>query len=410
MSTPDVRRLLAASAISSLGDGVQVAALPLAGASLTSSPATIAALAAAGSAPALLGAIPAGVLADRLPRAALLAALDLVQAAVLAVLVALTAAHALMIWQLFAAALLMGSGQMLSQISVSALVPAITPAAQLARVNGVMSTVSELGAGLAGPAAGGVLFSVFDGLPFAVNACSFAAAGLVVATLARRGRAEPGAARAGPGGGAAAGLSAGLRWLAAHRQLRGAALLTAAWSLFGWMPEAVFVLYTTEDLHAPGAAFGGLLAATAAGAIAGGLMSARLVARLGAIRLLAPALLAYAILMVPPAFLTSVYPVAVVGFLQGVPVLIFTVAAATARQALVPQNLMARVTSVFYLAGAGTAPLGLIAGGLIGSQLGLRATFIVGGAGLAASVVLASRTVSGRERRLPARAARGGRG
>jgi hypothetical protein len=126
-----------------------------------------------------------------------------------------------------------------------------------------------------------------------------------------------------------------------------------------------------------------------------GLFSARLIARLGVARTLAPSLLAYAAMMVPPAFLSNLYPVALVCFLQGIPVLIFTVAAATTRQTLIPASLMARVTSIFYLAGAGTAPLGLLAGGLIGSHLGLRATFIVGGTGLATSVILLSRTVGG---------------
>ncbi len=64
--------------------------------------------------------------------------------------------------------------------------------------------------------------------------------------------------------------------------------MVAALSLFGWMPEAVLVLYTRQDLHASSAAFGGLLAATSVGAIVGGLFSARLIAWLGITRTLAP--------------------------------------------------------------------------------------------------------------------------
>lgn len=400
--TDHVRRLLAANAVSSLGDGLQVAAFPLAGAALTSSPATIAALAAVGSVPALLGAVPAGALADRLPRARLMTALDLAQAAVLAVLAVLIAAHALAVWELFATALLMGVGQMLTEISAAALVPVIAPADRLPRVNAILATTTELGGGLAGPAAGGVLFAVAAGLPFGLNAFSFLAAGLITATL---GRPEQ-AARArqhelgGPAGDAR--LRAGVGWLARHRPLRGLVLMVAAWSLFGWMPESVLVLYVREDLHGSSAAFGGLLAATSAGATLGGLLAGRLIDRLGTGRILAPSLLMYAVLMVPPAFLASVFPVALVFFAQGLPVLVFTVAAATARQSLTPQPLMARVTSVFYLAGAGIAPVGLLAGGFIGSHLGLRAAFLIGGAGLAASVALLSRTVRGIDQPAPA--------
>lgn len=401
--TDHVRRLLAANAVSSLGDGLQVAALPLAGASLTSSPATIAALAAVGSVPALLGAVPAGALADRLPRARLMTALDLAQAAVLAALAVLIAAHALAVWELFATALLMGIGQMLTEISAAALVPVIAPADRLPRVNAILATTTEMGGGLAGPAAGGVLFAVAAGLPFALNAFSFLAAGLIIAALTQPEKAARARHQAlGPAGDAR--LRAGVAWLARHRPLRGLVLMVAAWSLFGWMPEAVLVLYVREDLHGSSAAFGGLLAATSVGATLGGLLADRLIARLGTGRILAPSLLIYAVLMVPPAFLASVYPVALVFFGQGLPVLVFTVAAAIARQTLTPRPLMARVTSVFYLAGAGIAPVGLLAGGFIGAHLGLRATFLVGGIGLAASVALLSRTVRGIDQ--PARADR----
>jgi MFS family permease len=134
--------------------------------------------------------------------------------------------------------------------------------------------------------------------------------------------------------------------------------------------------------------FGALLAATSAGAVAGGAFSGKVIARLGFSRALAPSLLVYALLMAPPAFLASTYLVAAVFFAQGIPILIFTVAAATVRQTLIPEGLLARCSAIFYLAGAGMAPLGLLAGGLIGTCLGLRTTFLVGAAGLAASVAL----------------------
>ena len=379
-----------------------MAAFPLLCASLTSSPAMIAAIAATGSVPALVGALPAGDLADRWSRAGLMVALDLARALVLGGLVVLITAHLLALWQLFLTALLMGIGQLLFEISSSALVPTIAAVKELPRVNGLLSTTKELGGGLVGPAAAGFLYAESAGLPFGVNAASFLAAGLIVTVLARHEK----AARAGslmswPAARFDARLRAGARWLARDRQVRSLALMVAAWSLFGWMPEAVLVLYVRQDLHGSSAVFGALLAATSVGAVAGGIFSGRVIARLGFSRALAPSLLLYALLMAPPAFLADTYLVALVFFAQGIPVLIFTVAAATVRQTLIPEGLLARVSAIFYLAGAGMAPLGLLAGGLIGTYLGLRATFLIGATGLAASVVLLSRALTGMDQRMP---------
>ena len=328
--------------------------------------------------------------------------MNLAQALVLGGLVALIATHLLAVWQLFITALLMGIGQMLSEISSSALVPTIASAQQLPQVNGYLSTTKELGGGLAGPAVAGLLYAACAGLPFGVNACSFLAAGLIISGLARHEKAARAQSLAGPSAlRPDSRLRAGAGWVAGDRHVRSLALMVAAWSLFGWMPEAVLVLYTKEDLHSSSAAFGGLLAATAAGAVLGGIFSRRLISRLGIARTLAPSLLLYSLLMVPPAFIASIYPVGLVFFLQGIPILIFTVAAATARQTLVPANLMARVAGIFYLAGAGMAPLGLLAGGFIGSYLSLRATFLFGAAGLAMSVILLSRQLKGIDLRMP---------
>ncbi len=71
--------------------------------------------------------------------------------------------------------------------------------------------------------------------------------------------------------------------------------------------------------------------------------------------------------------------------------LIFTVAAAAARQTLIPASLMARVTSVFYLARSRDSAT---------RATRRRTTFIVGGTGLATSVILLSRTVNGIDLRM----------
>jgi MFS family permease len=64
----DFSKLWSPSAISNLGDGVRIAALPLLAASWTDDPRTVALVAAASGLPALLFGLLSGALVDRIDR------------------------------------------------------------------------------------------------------------------------------------------------------------------------------------------------------------------------------------------------------------------------------------------------------------------------------------------------------
>ena len=51
------------------------------------------------------------------------------------------------------------------------------------------------------------------------------------------------------------------------------------------------------------------------------------------------------------------------------------------RQALVPDRLLGRVNASFWMVVRGAVPLGALLGGLLGAQIGLRATLLVGAVG-----------------------------
>lgn len=183
----------------------------------------------------------------------------------------------------------------------------------------------------------------------------------------------------------------GLRWLARNRTLRPLAVVVAGSSLLGWLPEATFVLYVKDELGVGELGYGLLFAAISAGAVLGGLVSGPLVERLGAARVMLIALFSYALLTVPPAFLSSAVAVGVVLFVQGLPMIAWSVISHTALQSLVPDHLLGRVFSVFGLLGAGLAPVGLLLGGLLANQFGLRAVFVISGVGLALVVLFCVR-------------------
>ena len=59
----------------------------------------------------------------------------------------------------------------------------------------------------------------------------------------------------------------------------------------------------------------------------------------------------------------------------------FTVSAAALRQSITPQALLGRVSSVARVLAWGTAPLAMVAGGALGSALGLRTAMWIGAIG-----------------------------
>ena len=76
------RRLWAASAVSNLGDGMYLAALPLLAATLTGDPLAVSVVTFAGWLPWLRFALPAGALVDRLDRRRVMWTVDATRALV----------------------------------------------------------------------------------------------------------------------------------------------------------------------------------------------------------------------------------------------------------------------------------------------------------------------------------------
>ncbi len=382
------RRLVAASAISNLGDGVYLVAFPLLAATLTTDPATIAAVAMTATVPALLFSLPIGGLVDRVHRGQLMVVVDMVRAALLFLLVGVVVTGVLALWQLFVLAFVLGVGEILFDTASSAYLPGIVEARSLAKANGYLATAAELGNGVIGPAFGGTLFALGAGLPFAADGLSFGLAVLLVVRFAwSRRYGVPAPAPAGAPVAFRAQLAEGLRWLYAHRGLRSVAFVVGAWNLFGWMPEGVLVLYARElGLGATG--YGLLFGASSVGAVIGGLVAGRVVDRIGLGPMLLVSVGAYAVLLFPPAFMSDPVAVGAIFLVQGLPLLCWSVASTTARQTLVPDRLLGRVGSVFRLIGGGLAPVGLVLGGMVAELVGVPTVFAVAGAGLTAVFLL----------------------
>jgi len=269
--------LWAGSAASSLGVNVANVAYPLAILALTGSPARAGLFAAIQTTGMIVGALPGGQLADRYDRRAVVIVTESARALITtAVAVGLILAWISLPLLLLAAALL-GAGQAIGGAARMPLVRSVVPAEQLTTAL-VQDEVRQDGAALAGPPLAGVLYglrALEHAVPFVFTAASFAFS--MLAALAMK--ALPGAERGArtetghvPAADQAAkadgGMLAGLRVLWSSPILRAAMLLVMVANTIGAGLELAIIVIL-RDQHVHSGLIGVVLAAAAAGALAG---------------------------------------------------------------------------------------------------------------------------------------------
>src|SRR4051812_46580308 len=109
--------------------------------------------------PMLLLALPAGQLADRLPRTTIAAVSAFAEAAVVALLLVVTLHGAHQLWAFVALAALTGAAAALGSPAGRSLTPQIVPVDLLAGAMALRSIAGQA-ANIGGPAVGGLLFAV----------------------------------------------------------------------------------------------------------------------------------------------------------------------------------------------------------------------------------------------------------
>jgi MFS family permease len=295
-------------------------------------------------------------------------ALQTVVVAIIAVLAALGRAGIL---DLAVLAFLLGIGEVVFGNAAQTVLPELVPKPMLHKANGQQYAIQTAGQLFVGPPVGSLLFGVAVGLPFGIDAASFAISAALLATLphARRERVAHPRLRTS--------IAEGLRYLTGSPLLRTLAILLGVNNFCGQFGMSTLVLYATQTLHVTTRGYGLLLIGMAIGAVLGGLVNAPIVARIGERAALVSALVGLAAValatgLAPDAVALSAF-LGVSGFL----VTLWNIVTVSLRQELVPTELLGRVNSVYRMLGWGFMPLGAIAGGFIAHWLGLRAPYIV---------------------------------
>lgn len=391
----DFRRLWAGQSISVLGDQITLLALPLAAVlTLDASAGQMGLLTAAGWAPHLLFSLPVGVWIDRQEqRRRILIAADLARAAVLATIPLAAVFDAVTIGHLYAVAFLIGSLSVFFDLSYGSFLVSVVPREQFVDAQSKLSTSRSVSY-IAGPSAAGALVQVLTA-PFALAAD--AASFLVSAFFLSRIEAKDIPLEPHDGSSVRRRLGDGFRFILGHALLRPSFAAVSVLNFFTMMTSAIAVLYFSESLGLAAGLIGIVFGAGALGGLVGALVATRVASRIGTgptITLgcfLFPAALA----LFPLA--TGPRPVVVAMLLAGeffasLGVMLFDVNNNSLNLLVTPHRLRGRVGGAGRVLAYGGRPLGALAGGALGSLIGLRPTLFasVAGALLAGVILLVS--------------------
>lgn len=368
-------RLWTASAISNLGDGLRLAALPLLAASLTRDPGAVSLMTAVIWLPWLVFGAVGGAIVDRVQRVRLLVAVQLGRMAVVSGLALLVWTDNASMLLLYVAAFLFGIGEVLADTTMHTLVPAIVPSHRLEEANGRLFASQSVTNEFLGPPAGSLLFSVSAAIPFLGNALAWASSALVLGRLRiSQALRDPNAPTS-----LLQDIVIGARWLFAQPILRA----LAVWAVFVNGSIAAFtaieVLYALEVLGVPEAVYGFYGAAAGVGGLSGTLLAGRAVARLGRAKVVMAGSALHGLSALTAGLVPHPILFAVLAFLMTAGAALVIIVLGSLRQAIVPARLLGRVTATTRTFGYGALPLGAVFGGWLAGVVGLRAPFVVGG-------------------------------
>lgn len=385
-------RLWTAAIASNLADGIGRTAVPLIATTLTRDPALIAGLSAVTFLPWLLFGIPAGMLLDRVDRRVAMAVANSLRFAVAALLAVLISADSLTIWLLYGCVLLFGLGETVFDNATTTVVPSLVTRDQLDRANGRMQSAEIVVQNFIATPIAGFLFAAAIVLPVWLTGGGFLIAGLLALTI------PAAAARAYRKGAVAEGETAPDRpsfravvsFLVHHRFLRTMIVLTSVTASALAFAQGSVVLLLLQTLAVPAALIGVVTAGVGVGALAGALISSRLVERFGRGSVMFWSMLVSGVGILGVG-LTGNVVIAISAYAVGAfGVAVWNVPWGALRQAIVPNDMLGRAMGIVRTIGWGLTPIATVLGGFV-ARIDLRLPFLIGGAVVVALTLIAVR-------------------
>ena len=335
---------------------------------LTGSTLAVGSVLAAAALPLAVLMLLGGAVSDRFsPRSTMLAA-GLSRGVVMAVLAALTLTHSVQLWELFAAAVLVGATTAFFLPASTSMLPRLVAEDQLEAGNALLN-ISRTAATVLGPAAAGVVVAAAGvGTALGADAAGSVLAGLLVVLLPAGGR-DPGISATNP----LADVREGILHVWGDVPLRATLLVIAALNLFALGAVEVGLPALAHQRFSQGAvALGTTFAAWGVGSTLGSLGAAARPApgrfgwvMVGVVALLGAGIAATGVAPTLPALLAVMV---VVGIVEGAG----TTYLICWMQRRTDLGMQGRVMSLAMLASVGLEPLALAMSGALASRdLGL---------------------------------------
>ena len=316
--------------------------------------------------PFVLMAIPAGLLADRISRRALMASAEALRAAALLAILLLIGLHQLTLPLLALAGFIAVCGTVVYSVAAPALVPSLVPPQQLPAANTRIELARTI-AFASGPALGGLLVGWLGAAP----AFAFAAALSVIAVVLLSGLYEPQRTPA-PRRHPLHEIKEGAAFVMQHPLLRPVFVTQFIFNTGSFLLLAVFVPYAVRHLALSASGVGITLAMYGVGMVVGALLATRVMRRLtfGTVIGLGPVTGFVASAIMALTTLIPAAPLAGLGFfLLGVGPILWVISTTTLRQSVTPPSLLGRVSAINILS-YGARPLGSALGAIVGGLYG----------------------------------------
>jgi len=341
-----------------------------------------------------------GVLADRLPKRAVVFCTQSVAAAQALVLAILVLTNTVHLWQVYALALLLGVVNAFDNPTRQAFVGELVGKDHLRNAVALNSSLFNA-ARVVGPAAGGVIISTIGiGQAFLFNGISFIP---VLVGLALMRPQDFYATGRPPRANVFRQVAEGVRYAVGAPDILLVLLLMAVVGTFGYNYTTILPLLAKYVLGTGAVGLGVLTSAVGVGSLVAALAvaSARRISQ----AVLLGAAMVFSILLLLVG-LSSWLPLTLLLLgLMGAVGIVFTSSANTRLQLTTPGELRGRVLSLYFLLFAGTTPLGGFLVGVLAARLGVQPTVVLMGAfciaGVAAAAVFARARSQGARERQP---------
>ena len=368
--------------VSALGDGMSLVALIWLLIERGGSPADVGWLAAAYTAPVIVGGIAAGVILDRFDPRRVIAADNVIRGVAIASVPIAAGLGILTTAQLYVVAAIYGLLFMTSVAGIPSLITRLVPADKLTTANAMESITYGI-AGLVGPAAAGIVIAIFSApVVLAIDALTYGV--FVVCLLAMRREGAQTAISSSPGDAADAadaadepaqpavaavsapvgrGIGPALQFILRSPAIVATTVMYMCLNLSSGIALVVLPLYVRDVLDGGSEAFGLLLSALTAGELVGLILVGAIGWRWPLGRSIAAATLLSGLILAPWALRPPLIILAIILAASGVTESSLTPWAQTIRMRLIPAPMRGRVFALLRTTMQSTRPIGSIVAG-----------------------------------------------